>query len=114
VLELVGLDRQLAGADLVLTAEGRIDEQTVAGKAPAAVAAHAARLGVPCIAIAGSLGGDTAALHQAGVQAVFSLCPGPITLAQARARAEALLERSAEQVIRAFLAGRCNDNWQNQ
>jgi len=114
VLELVGLDRQLAGADLVLTAEGRIDEQTVAGKAPAAVAAHAARLGVPCIAIAGSLGGDTAALHQAGVQAVFSLCPGPITLAQAQARAEALLERSAEQVIRAFLAGRCNDNWQNQ
>jgi glycerate kinase len=106
VLELVDLDRHLAGADLVLTAEGRIDSQSRFGKAPGAVAAHAARLGVPCIAIAGSLGDDIAALQQTGIDAAFSLCPGPIDLEQALARAEALLENTAEQVVRAFLAGR--------
>ncbi|MGB5834578.1 MAG: glycerate kinase [Thiohalocapsa sp.] len=105
VLELVELDRHLVGADLVLTAEGRIDGQTRFGKAPGAVAAHAARLGVPCIAIAGSIGDDVAGLHEAGVQAVFSLCSGPIALEHAQAQSEALLARSAEQVVRAFLAG---------
>lgn len=109
VLELVELDRHLRGADLVITAEGRIDAQTRFGKAPGAVAAHAARLGVPCIAIAGSIGEDVAALHDSGIQAIFSLCPGPMTLAQAQARAEPLLARAAEQAVRAFRAGASQD-----
>lgn len=104
VLELVGLNRHLAGADLVLTAEGRIDAQTRFGKAPAAVAAHAAGFGVPCIAIAGSIGGDVAALHEVGMSALFSLCSGPMTLEQAEAEAELLLARAAEQAVRAFIA----------
>jgi glycerate kinase len=104
VLELVQLDRHLSGADLVLTAEGRIDAQTRFGKAPGAVAAHAARLGVPCIAIAGSVGDDAAALHEAGMLALFSLCSGPMTLEHAQAHAETLLARAAEQAVRAFLA----------
>jgi glycerate 2-kinase len=105
VLELVELDRHLTGADLVLTAEGRIDGQTRFGKAPGAVAAHAARLGVPCIAIAGSIGEDAAALHDAGILAIFSLCPGPITLTQAQNDVHELLARAAEQAVRAFCAG---------
>ena len=109
VLELVELDRHLRGADLVITAEGRIDAQTRFGKAPGAVAAHAARLGVPCIAIAGSIGEDVAALHDSGIQAIFSLCPGPMTLAQAQAQAEPLLARAAEQAVRAFRAGASQD-----
>ncbi|HBG95311.1 MAG TPA: glycerate kinase [Chromatiaceae bacterium] len=106
VLDLVGLERHLAGADLVLTAEGRIDGQTRFGKAPGAVAAHAARLGVPCIAIAGSVGDDADALHPAGMHALFSLCPGPISLEDAQSQSEMLLARTAEQVVRAFLAGK--------
>jgi glycerate kinase len=110
VLELVELDRHLVGADLVLTAEGRIDAQTAFGKAPGAVAAHAARLGVPCLAIAGSIGygdGDAiCALHESGIDAVLSLCSGPMTLEQAQAQSETLLQRAAEQAVRAFLSGR--------
>lgn len=111
VLELVELDRHLIGADLVLTAEGRIDGQTRFGKAPGAVAAHAARLGVPCIAIAGSIGDDVAALHGAGIQAIFSLCLGPVTLTEAQTQAEGLLARAAEQAVRAFHAGLCRDQY---
>ena len=108
VLELLQFDRHLAGADLVLTAEGRIDAQTCFGKAPGVVAAHADRLGVPCIAIAGSIshGDDLAALHAAGMDAVFSLCSGPMSLEQAQEQSETLLARASEQVVRAFLSGR--------
>ena len=53
VCNLVGLDAALVGADLALTGEGQLDEQTAFGKAPAEVAARALRAGVPCAAVAG-------------------------------------------------------------
>ena len=80
VLELVGFETSLPGASLVLTAEGRLDSQTAHGKAPAAVAGLARQHGIPCIAIAGSLGTELEALQAAGISACFSLCPGPLTL----------------------------------
>lgn len=105
VLELVGLDAKLAGSDLVLTAEGRIDGQTRFGKAPGAVAAHARRLGIPCVGIAGSVAEDIGPLYDTGLDAVVSLCNGPLTLAEARAGAEHLLAAAAEQMVRVFCAG---------
>ncbi|MCG6942984.1 MAG: glycerate kinase [Thiohalocapsa sp.] len=106
VLDLLELDHHLAGADLVLTAEGRIDHQTAHGKAPAAVAARAKAYGIPCIAIAGGIGDDIAALHAIGIDAVFSLCHGPMSLDAALANAQPLLADAAEQAVRAFFAGR--------
>lgn len=106
VLDLVGLEEQLRGADLVLTAEGQIDFQTAFGKAPAGVGERARALGVPCLAIAGSVGGGLETLHELGIDAVFSLCPGPVTLEQAMASGGDYLAAAAEQAVRAFLAGR--------
>ena len=105
VLDLVGLDAQLAGADLVLTAEGQIDYQTAFGKAPAGVAERAKALGIPCVAIAGGIGERIAALHPIGIDAVFSLCPGPMTLEQAMAQGPRLLAATTEQVVRCYLSG---------
>ena len=106
VLDLVGLNEQLRGADLVLTAEGQIDFQTTFSKAPAGVAERARAHGVPCIAIAGSIGSGLTALHELGIDAVFSLCPGPVSLEQALAAGGDYLAAVAEQAVRAFLAGR--------
>jgi len=105
VLELTGFEAALAGAGLVMTAEGRLDSQTVHGKAPAEVARTASRLGIPCIAIAGSLGTELAPLQDAGVSACFSLCPGPLSLDAAMQQAAPLLTRTCEQAVRCFLAG---------
>ena len=106
VLDILDFDARLAGADLVLTAEGRLDGQTLAGKAPARVAARARRLGIPCIVLAGGLGADLERLSEAGISAAVSLCPGPLVLAEAMARAEERLADTAEQVLRIFIAGR--------
>jgi glycerate kinase len=105
VLELVGLQAALAHADLVLTAEGRLDGQTRHGKAPAAVARQAAKLGIPCLAIAGELGPGISALHDTGIAAAFSLCPGPLSLPEALQQAGGLLADASEQAVRCFLAG---------
>jgi glycerate kinase len=72
VCDEVGLDDAIAAAALVITGEGRLDSQTAAGKAPAEVAARAARAGVPCIAVCGTVAGGgelfaaTIALDQLG------------------------------------------------
>lgn len=106
VLDLVDLDRHLRDADLVLTAEGRIDGQTAFGKAPAGVAQRARACGVPCLAIAGSLGPGLETLHDLGIDAMFSACREPMPLEQALAIADEALAAAAEQALRAFLAGR--------
>jgi glycerate kinase len=67
VLDLVGFDRRLQGADLVVTGEGQIDATTTEGKAPGVVAERCAAAGVRCVAFGGRVleslaGAETVAL----------------------------------------------------
>lgn len=109
IFDLVGLHDKLKGADLVLTGEGQIDYQTVFGKAPGGVGAAAKAQNIPCFAIAGSIGKDLGTLHETGIDAVFSLCPGPITLHESMQLSKENIRRVTEQAIRAFLAGKSNE-----
>jgi glycerate kinase len=73
VCDLVGLDEVLADADLVITGEGSLDQQTLRGKAPAEVAARARTAGVPCVALAGVVRLTGAELTAAGFAAAHAL-----------------------------------------
>jgi glycerate kinase len=106
IFELVGLEEKLTGADLVFTGEGQIDCQTVFGKAPGGVGAAAKARGIPCLAIAGAVGKKLGDLHTTGIDAVFSLCTGPTTLAASMQAAGENLSRVTQQALRAYLAGR--------
>ncbi|MDR0361499.1 MAG: glycerate kinase [Planctomycetota bacterium] len=106
VMDLVHLDEALSGADLVFTAEGAIDFQTAFGKGPAGVASRARKAGIPCIAVAGSVADGIDNLIAIGMNAAFSLCPGPIALEKAIADAPGLLRNATAMAFRAFLAGR--------
>ncbi|GMK48416.1 glycerate kinase [Paenibacillus glycanilyticus] len=108
VLEHVRLEEHLDGADLVITGEGRFDHQTSSGKAPMGVAQLAKKHGVPAIALAGSVGSGIDVLHAEGISSVHGIMNTPMTLQEAMERAPILLEQSAEQVIRTFLAGRAS------
>ncbi|WP_224391056.1 glycerate kinase [Pseudonocardia sp. ICBG1293] len=73
VLELTGFHDALAGATLVVTGEGRLDAQTLHGKAPAGVAAAAGAAGVPVVAVAGQVVLDPDAARSAGFTATYAL-----------------------------------------
>lgn len=73
LLDLLGFDTVLAGAALVVTGEGRLDRQTLHGKAPAGVAAAARRAGVPVVAVCGRLELTPTQLRTAGIVRAYAL-----------------------------------------
>lgn len=95
ILDERGFDRLLQQADLVITGEGRMDEQTIFGKGPIGVARRAAAQGVPAVALVGGLLADDEQLHEAGLRAVLPVVTGPMALDEALCRAPELLERAA-------------------
>ena len=71
VLEETRLESYVKGADFVLTGEGRLDSQTVMGKAPSGVAAIAKKYGIPVIGLAGAVTEDAGVCNQHGIDAFF-------------------------------------------
>lgn len=72
VLDVTVFDRQLEGADLVITGEGRIDSQSADGKVISGVARRTRAKGIPLIAIAGGIADSAVAVYDIGVSAMFS------------------------------------------
>jgi len=104
VLDAVRFKSRIRNADWIFTGEGRVDSQTVFGKAVSGIAATAASLCVPVIVIAGSVGPGSDALLKKGATAIFSLCPGPAGLDQAMVNAGPWLEAAAFRVMRIIIA----------
>lgn len=100
VMQYIELDRLIARADLVLTAEGSLDGQTPFGKIPAEVARRAKLRGLPVIALAGTIGKGAQLNFSIGIDAFASILKRPCSLAEAIARADKLLERAAEDAVR--------------
>jgi glycerate 2-kinase len=98
VIEAVGLEAHLQGASLVITGEGRMDGQTIHGKAPVGVARLARQHGIPVIGIAGSLSAEVGMLYDHGLDAVFSVLERPCTLPEALAEAADNLRRTARNI----------------
>jgi glycerate 2-kinase len=93
MLDHLGFADALAGADLVVTGEGSLDEQTLRGKAPAAVAAAGRAAGVPVTAVAGRCLLDASQLRTAGFDAVYTLLDEAETPEQALSDGATLLRR---------------------
>lgn len=106
VLDAVGFDRALDGADLVITGEGRIDEQTSRGKTIGGVLRRASSAGVPMVAIAGSVTGDIGPLVRAGLTEAVGLVSESVTAERAIAQASCLVESAAADVTRRHLSKR--------
>lgn len=98
VLDLVGFHDQLDGADLVITGEGALDEQTLHGKAPAGVAAAAAARGIPVVAVCGVNRLDADRLHGAGIAAAYALTDLEPDVARCISDGAPLLARLGQQI----------------
>ena len=108
VLEETRLDDYVKDADIVVTGEGRLDGQTVMGKAPIGVAKTAKKYGKKVIAFSGSVTKDAIACNQEGIDAFFPILRRIVTLEEAMDAdtARENMEDTSEQVfrlIRAFM-----------
>ena len=83
VLDLVGFDERVHDADLVITGEGNMDEQSAAGKAPVGVARRAKRYGKPVVAVVGGRADNLDAVYEQGIDLVLPICRKPMSLDQA-------------------------------
>jgi glycerate kinase len=101
LMELLGFDEALAGARLVVTGEGRLDTQTLRGKAPAGVAAKAH--GVSVVAVAGQCELTEAELRRAGIAAVYALTDVEPDPARSLADAGSLLTTVSARLAKEWL-----------
>lgn len=93
VLDCVNFNQRVKSADLVIVGEGRMDRQSLSGKAPVGVAKRTPS-GIPVIAICGSLKDDLPDFPVAGISAAFPIIGQVATLDQVLASAKENLYRT--------------------
>ncbi len=97
VLEWLRFDELLADCDLVVTGEGFVDLQTLANKAPVAVARAARKKGIPVVLFAGGVADHVTSSTFPMFDAIVPICPRPMPLDDAMSKAREHLVFSAEQ-----------------
>ncbi len=98
IADLMGLDRLIARADLVVTGEGKVDAQTLHGKAPLGVARLAHRAGVPVLVVGGAIEPEAEALRAEGVVGFFPIVTGPMALPEAMVRGRELMRVTGRRI----------------
>ncbi|XAL99773.1 glycerate kinase [Phycisphaeraceae bacterium D3-23] len=102
VLDAVGFDERLAQADLVITGEGRLDRQSLNGKAAMAVAKRAKAAGVPCIALVGCVGDGAEHALEQGLTAYHIIGEG-LPPEQSIAQTAKLLTQTTATIIEQYI-----------
>ncbi|KAL4899340.1 hypothetical protein BDW74DRAFT_171612 [Aspergillus multicolor] len=106
LMEYFHLEDMFDKCNLIITAEGAIDDQTPRGKIPAEVALRAKKRGIPVIVLAGAVGNNARANYEVGIDAFTSILQRPCTLEEAVGETEQLLSEAAEGAMRMVTIGR--------
>ena len=104
VLDALDADNALENADLVITGEGQMDNQTLQGKTPFGIAKRAQRKGIPTIGIAGSLGQEIDELYEV-INSTFGTVRSPQPLEQVLSEANRNLIRTARNIAATLKLG---------
>ena len=94
IIEIVKLERAIKDADLVITGEGKIDSQTIYGKAPIGVARIAKKYNIPVIAVAAIIGDDADVVHQHGIDNLIKVSEPPMSLTEPKFKKFYLIKNS--------------------
>ena len=100
VLDTVGFDDLLEGADVVFTGEGKIDSQSLEGKVVCGVAKRASAKGVPVIAVVGGVDGDISPIYGLGVNSVFTINRMPEDFSVSRYKSKKNLSETVDNIFR--------------
>jgi glycerate kinase len=108
ILNTVKFSEQIKGADLIITGEGRFDQQSLRGKLPVGVGQEAKKTGIPVVVLAGAVAPETLPyLSDFGIAAAFSINFSPVSLEKAKKQAYTSLVNAAWQIgclLKAFPA----------
>lgn len=106
VFEILGFEDILAaGADLVITGEGSINSQSLYGKVPVGVARMAKKYDLPVLALVGQIGRGADKVYEAGIDAIMTVAPGPISLKESIGRAGELISDATIRALRMIAIG---------
>ncbi|WP_455716094.1 glycerate kinase family protein [Anaerosporobacter sp.] len=102
LLDLIKFDDLLIGTDMVFTGEGRIDSQSLRGKAVIGIAMRAKVENVPVIAVVGSIEEDIDAAYDMGVTSIFSINRAPMSFEEAKDWSEQNLADTMDSLMRFY------------
>lgn len=105
VLDAVGFDDMLSGASLVITGEGRFDNQSIGGKVVSGIAKRTKRARIPLISISGSVE-EVSRYNELGITAVFSIQQIPMPFSESILRTKKDIYSTVSNVIHTFYASR--------
>ena len=83
IIDKTGIEDKIKTSDLVITGEGRLDNQTSMGKAPSGIAALSKKYNKPCIALSGCIGEGANICNDIGIDAYFPILQNVVTLDEA-------------------------------
>lgn len=104
ILETIGFENQLSDTDLIITGEGRLDSQSLSGKAVIGISRIAQKYNVPVIAVVGSVADDVSPVYTQGVTAVFTTNTQPVPFEIAAASTGRNLAFTVENIRRMIAA----------
>jgi glycerate kinase len=103
ISKIIGLEKLITGCDLIITGEGRIDEQTVFGKTVSGVCRLAARQGIPVVAYSGEVKNKGLIMNQLNLRSIFSLTETGTEQEVALKQAKELLSKRVRETIGEFI-----------
>ncbi|SHI83555.1 glycerate kinase [Lutispora thermophila] len=104
LMETIGFEERIKGANLIITGEGRMDHQTKYGKTISGIIEAAKKQGIPVVGICGSIGDGVEELYSEGLNSVFSIINRPMSLEESMVETSELLTSTAQNVMSLFMA----------
>lgn len=105
VLDLIRFDSLLAGTDMVITGEGRMDWQSAFGKVPSGIGMRCKAKGIPAVAIVGGMGEGAEKIYEFGIESMMTTIHGTMSIEEAMERAGELYRNAAVRTFRMLRAG---------
>ncbi len=100
ISRITGLEALIKNSHMVITGEGKIDNQTLYGKTPIGILKMAQEYKVPVIAVTGNLSESTDKLYKIGFQVIMPIIDKPMTIDEALKNAPSMLEDTGERIAR--------------
>ena len=103
---MINLESSVKQADLIITSEGKLDQQSINGKLTVGVARLGKKYGIPVVGLAGAIEGPFETLYDEGFTGVFSIQSGPLSLEESQTMAAQLIQVATSRIYRFFTSSK--------